>query len=33
VFRVMADVEGGKAEDEQYLFSWHEAMVRKADGG
>ena len=32
VFRVMADVEGGTAADEDYLLSWHAAMVREADG-
>jgi phosphoglucomutase len=31
VFRIMADVEGGKPEDEAYLLSWHESMVRAAD--
>lgn len=31
VFRVMADVEGGLAEDEEYLLSWHTSMVRQAD--
>ena len=31
VFRVMADVEGGSAADEEYLLSWHESMVRRAD--
>jgi phosphoglucomutase len=30
-FRIMADVEGGRAEDEAYLLAWHEAMVREAD--
>ena len=32
VFRVMADVEGGRAADEDHLLSWHAAMVREADG-
>jgi phosphoglucomutase len=32
VFRVMADVEGGKAADEEYLLDWHVALVRAADG-
>jgi phosphoglucomutase len=31
VFRIMADVEGGRPEDEAYLLSWHESMVRRAD--
>jgi phosphoglucomutase len=31
VFRVMADIEGGRAEDEEYLLAWHAAMVRAAD--
>jgi phosphoglucomutase len=31
VFRIMADVEGGRAEDEAYLLAWHESMVRGAD--
>ncbi|MGA2546373.1 MAG: phosphatidylglycerol lysyltransferase [Rectinemataceae bacterium] len=31
VFRVMADVEGGKAADEEYLLAWHAALVREAD--
>ena len=31
VFRVMADVEGGRPEDEEYLLAWHTAMVRAAD--
>ena len=35
VFRVMADVEGGRgrdpAEDEAYLLDWHTSMVRRAD--
>ena len=32
VFRVMADVEGGRAADEEFLLAWHAAMVREADG-
>jgi phosphoglucomutase len=32
VFRVMADVEGGRAADEEFLLAWHTAMVREADG-
>jgi phosphoglucomutase len=32
VFRIMADVEGGEAEDEAYLLDWHRDMVREADG-
>jgi phosphoglucomutase len=31
VFRIMADVEGGTAEDEAYFLSWHESMVRGSD--
>jgi phosphoglucomutase len=31
VFRIMADVEGGRDEDERYLLAWHESLVRKAD--
>ncbi|MDX9826157.1 MAG: phosphatidylglycerol lysyltransferase [Spirochaetia bacterium] len=31
VFRIMADLEGGKPKDEEYLLSWHSGMVRKAD--
>jgi phosphoglucomutase len=31
VFRVMADIEGGKPEDEEYLLGWHTAMLRSAD--
>jgi len=31
VFRIMADIEGGSAEDEEYLLSWHRSMVEKAD--
>jgi phosphoglucomutase len=31
VFRIMADVEGGRAEDEAYLLSWHESILRRAD--
>lgn len=31
VFRVMADVEGGRSEDEAYLLDWHVSMVRRAD--
>jgi phosphoglucomutase len=33
VFRVMADAEGGRPEDEEYLLAWHTAMVREADAG
>jgi phosphoglucomutase len=31
VFRIMADVEGGRAEDEAFLLSWHESILRRAD--
>jgi len=31
VFRIMADIEGGGPEDEEYLLSWHRDMVRTAD--
>lgn len=31
VFRIMADVEGGTAEDEAYFLDWQTAMVRAAD--
>lgn len=31
VFRVMADIEGGFAEDEERLLDWHASMVREAD--
>ena len=31
VFRVMADIEGGKIEDEKYLLDWHREMIAKAD--
>ncbi len=31
VFRVMADIEGGKIEDEKYLLNWHREMIAKAD--
>jgi len=31
VFRIMADIEGGEPEDEEYLLSWHSQMVRAAD--
>jgi len=31
VFRIMADVEGGAAEDEASLLAWHESMLREAD--
>jgi phosphoglucomutase len=30
-FRIMADVEGGNASDEEYLLAWHSALVRAAD--
>jgi phosphoglucomutase len=30
-FRVMVDIEGGSADDEEYLLAWHTAMVREAD--
>jgi phosphoglucomutase len=33
VFRVMADVEGGKPEDEEYFLAWHVSLVRRADEG
>ena len=32
VFRIMADVEGGGPDDEEFFLSWHTAMVRAADG-
>ncbi len=32
VFRVMADIEGGTAADEEYLLAWHCSMLRAADG-
>jgi phosphoglucomutase len=31
VFRIMADVENGLAEDEERLLAWHASMVREAD--
>lgn len=31
VFRVMADVESDRPEDEQFLLAWHVDMVRRAD--
>ncbi len=31
VFRIMADIEGGLPEDEEYLLSWQAAMLRAAD--
>lgn len=31
VFRIMADIEGGMDEDEEWLLDWHRAMVRAAD--
>ena len=31
VFRIMADIEGGRTEDEEWLLDWHRAMVRAAD--
>jgi phosphoglucomutase len=31
VFRVMADVESGSAEDEAWFLDWHAGMVRRAD--
>ncbi len=31
VFRVLADVEAGLAEDEEYFLGWHTSMVRQAD--
>ncbi len=31
VFRIMADVRGGLAEDEAYLLAWQTDMVKKAD--
>ncbi len=31
VFRVMADIEGGSAEDEEFLLGWHASMVRRAE--
>lgn len=33
VFRVMADIDGGRAIDEEYLLAWHTALVREADDG
>jgi phosphoglucomutase len=33
VFRIMADVKRGLAEDEEYLLDWQAAMVKKADEG
>lgn len=32
VFRIMADIEGGRAADEEWLLAWQTAMVREADG-
>jgi phosphoglucomutase len=32
VFRISADIEGGRPEDEEYFLSWHSRMVRAADG-
>jgi phosphoglucomutase len=31
VFRIMADVKGALAQDEEYLLAWHADMVRQAD--
>ncbi|HWR12870.1 MAG TPA: hypothetical protein VN445_13685 [Rectinemataceae bacterium] len=31
VFRIMADIEGGDRDDEEYFLSWHAGMVRGAD--
>ncbi|HTX72230.1 MAG TPA: phosphatidylglycerol lysyltransferase [Rectinemataceae bacterium] len=31
VLRMMADVEGGREEDEAYLLGWQEGMLRSAD--
>ena len=31
VFRIMADIDGGSPNDEEYFLSWHAAMVRAAD--
>ncbi len=31
VFRIMADIEAGSPEDEEYFLSWHRQMVRSAD--
>ncbi|HUW41477.1 MAG TPA: phosphatidylglycerol lysyltransferase [Rectinemataceae bacterium] len=31
VFRIMADIEGGGPEDEEYLLSWQSSMLRAAD--
>ncbi len=31
VFRIMADIEGGRPSDEAWLLSWQEKMVRAAD--
>jgi phosphoglucomutase len=33
VFRIMADIEGGSAADEEELLAWHASMVRRADAG
>jgi len=33
VFRIMADIEGGRAVDEDWLLGWQTAMVREADAG
>jgi phosphoglucomutase len=32
VFRIVADIEGGQAADEEYLLDWHSSMVRAAAG-
>ncbi len=31
VFRVLADVEGKKPDEEKYLLNWHISMIEKAD--
>ncbi len=31
VFRILADVAGGRAVDEEYFLSWHRSMVEEAD--
>ena len=31
VFRILADVSGGVAQDEDYFLSWHRSMVERAD--
>lgn len=31
VFRIMADIAGGGARDEEYFLDWHASMVKRAD--